>query len=98
MTWASIHLGCKHYHPIGIGTCRKITESVKQLTSNVVRHTFNAKISAIQLTTSKEFLAKHLFREENDLVVLLTGSSLDNVRNKFFVSNSPNIWYTINSF
>jgi hypothetical protein len=98
MTWASIHLERKHYHPVGVGICTKIIESVKQLISNVVKHMFNAKISTIQLTTSKEFLAKHLFGEENDLVVLLIGSSLDNVMSKFFVLSTPNIWYTINNF
>ncbi len=98
MTWASIHLGHKHYHPVRVGICREIIESVKQLISNVVRHMLNVKILAIQLATSKEFLAKHLLGEENDLVVLLTSSSLDNVMNKFCVSSSPNIWYTINNF
>jgi hypothetical protein len=97
MTWASIHLGCKHYHLIGVGICREIIESVKQLISNVLKHIFNAKISAFQLTTSKKILAKHFIGEENDLVVLLTGSLFDNVMNKFCVLTSFNIWYTINN-
>ncbi len=82
MTRANIHLGRKHHHPIGIGICREIIKSVKQSISNVVRHTLNVKISTIQLTTSKEFLAKHLLEEENNLVVLLTSSLFDNVMNK----------------
>jgi hypothetical protein len=98
MRWVSINLERKHYHLVRVGICIEIIESVKQLVSNVVRHMFNAKFSAIQLTTSKEFLAKHLFGEENDLVVFLIGSSLDNVMNKFCVPSSPNIWYTINNF
>ncbi len=98
MTCANIHLERKHYHIVGVGICTEVIERVKQLISNVVKHTLNAKISTIQLTTSKKFLTKHLFGEENDLVVLLTGSSLDNVMNKFFVLSSPNIWYTINNF
>ncbi len=97
MTWANIHLGSKHYHLVGVGICREIIESVKQLIYNVVRHTLNAKIFAFQLTTSKKILVKYLLGEENDLVVLLTSSTFDNVMNKFCVPSSPNIWYTINN-
>ncbi len=48
------------------GKCREFVDNTRRLIIEEVDHTPNAKISAISLSVSKTFLARHLLNDCNN--------------------------------
>ncbi len=59
----------------------------------------NAKTFTICLNTNKSFLAKYLFNDSgDDNLKLFNGNELDQIQEKFLVSNLPNVQNLVVSF
>ncbi len=94
----AIHLGV-HLHLVANGRCREAMDENKKLIEKEVNRMPNAKISTISLITSKSFLTKHLFNDNNDNnCEVFKGHQLEENQDKFIVLSLLNVCNLVASF